>query len=89
MEALKRNYVFFAYRKTFHSHLFIIFHCCYKNVQMLVEHRWTRGVVEGGHPPLVAEISTPPGAEIHPPSGMDSTPPPFFVPGQIFLNGNV
>ena len=23
-------------------------------------HRWTRVVVEGGHPPLMAEISTPP-----------------------------
>ena len=24
-----------------------------------------------------------------PPSGMDSIPPSFYVPGQMFLNGNV
>ena len=29
------------------------------------------------------------GLEQIPPSGMDSTPPPFFVPGQIFPSGNV
>ena len=47
-------------------------------------HRWTRVVVEGGHPPLVAEISTPPGAEIHPPlwDGLDT--PSFFCPWSNF-----
>ena len=44
----------------------------------------------GGHPPLVAEISTPPGAEIHPLlwDGLN-TPLLFFVLGQIFLNDYV
>ena len=34
----------------------------------VINHRWTRGVEGGGgHPPLLAKISTPPEAEIHPP----------------------
>ena len=53
-------------------------------------HRWTRGGVEGGHPPLVAEISPPLELKYPPPPlGWTQHPPPFFVPGQIFLNGNV
>ena len=40
-------------------------------------HRWTRGV-ERGHPPLVAEISTPLELKYTP-------PPPFLSLGKFFL----
>ena len=49
-------------------------------------HRWTRGVVEGGHPPVVAEISTPPLELKYTPPLWDglNTPLLFLSLGKFF-----
>ena len=55
------------------------------NLTIKQNHRWTMGGVEGGHPPLLAKISTSP-LELNytPLSEKDLTPLDFFVTGKIF-----